>query len=449
LDSLDVRSSIEAVKAMGAHVKLNPDGQGGLTGYITGTTGIPGVDRDSEGATGDATGGSGKNHLEIDCGNSGTTARLLMGILASYDTISILSGDESLSMRPMGRVIRPLMKMGAIINRADGQCRACQGKPADALPLVVRGTSGLKGICYETPMASAQVKTAILLAGLRACGETCVSEPYKSRDHTERMLPAYGVPVCVSDLSVTVRGGARLKACDVAVPGDPSSAAFALVAAALTPGSDITAKGVSLNPTRIGFINVMSRMGCDVSVRENNMFGSEPIGDVRVAFQSGIKAATVAASEVPSLIDEVPCLALLAACASGISVFQGVGELRVKESNRFDAIIGGLGALGFRAWGDGDDIYVEGKGAMQDGMGRSGHGDGSRGTADAIAGHGDGSRGTADAMAHIDAKSDHRLAMTWIIAARSLGIDLDITGSESIAISYPGFTDDLEGLSER
>jgi len=396
------------VQALGAKAEL-ADGVGGLSGHIVGWG---------------AAGPSIAEGAQIDCGNSGTTARLLLGLLSGYDLRCVLSGDESLSRRPMGRVALPLAKMGAAIQPPALRCVAC-GKNQDTLPLQVVGRGGgggrgsLKAIRYASPVASAQVKSAILLAGQRAKGTTSVSEPYLSRDHTERLLPAFGVEVGAEGLTASIEGGqqATAPAAALEVPGDPSSAAFLLVAAALAPGSEVAVEGVLLNPTRTGFVQVLQRMGADLALEPDPgwQLGSETVGSIRVRYRKGLAATTVEPAEVPALIDELPILALAATAAAGTTVFKSVGELRVKESDRLAAIIDGLTAIGAKAWAAGDDLHVQGQAPDRQGVRLTTHG-------------------------------DHRLAMTWAVARAVFALDLELDDPGCIAVSYPGFFKDLEAL---
>jgi 3-phosphoshikimate 1-carboxyvinyltransferase len=402
LDSFDVRSTLGVIEALGAHVDLNAETDGsGLSGTITGW-GLAGPCPPAD---------------VLQCGNSGTTARLLLGVLSGYGITACLTGDESLSKRPMNRVILPLSQMGARFAPPDASCENGASKPLGTLPLTVCGSDSLKAIDYESPVASAQVKSAVLLAGLHAQGTTSVTEPYRSRNHTELLLPAYGVKLAVDGLRVSIDGGQGLQASDCEVPGDPSSAAFLLVAAALIPGSELTVRNVLLNETRTGFLAVMRRMGADIAIEisNNGRLGGEQTGDVTLRYREGLVATVVEAHEVPALIDEVPILALLATAAQGTTVFKQVGELRVKESDRLAAVIDGLVALGCEARSVGDDLFVT-------------------------------CAPPRLATASLATHGDHRLAMTWSIAARAFDLDLDIDGLESAGVSYPGFFDDLGRL---
>ena len=442
LDSDDVRSTIAAVRALGADVSLAP-GEGGLEGEVRGIGGgsplsaappqhvseIPfcpfaggaAAAADAEDA---AVIPMPSQTLEIDCGNSGTTARLLMGVLAGLGADAVISGDESLSTRPMERVMGPLRLMGARFECEGGHLPVhAVGRDGAA------GTDGadgaLHGVSYASPQASAQVKSAVLLAGLYAEGTTSVTEPARSRDHTERLLPLFGAEVDVADDGLTsrVRGGQRLCAHDVEVPGDPSSAAFAAVAAALAEGSSVRICGVAVNPTRAGAFEVLAEMGADVSYADERLVGAEPVADVAVEFSPELRAVRVAADRVPTLVDEVCVLSLAAAAADGESVFCGVGELRVKESDRLAAVTEGLGRLGVRAWAEGDDLHIAGTGSPA-----------------ALAGSLRGKR------VAFETRHDHRLAMTWGTAALALGFEAVLDDAECVSVSWPGFEADLASL---
>lgn len=388
LDSADVRATIGAVRALGADVVVESRESGGLRLAVTGW-GAQGPHAPDE---------------PIDCANSGTTARLLMGVLAGWPIEVTLIGDVSLSRRPMRRVADPLETMGASIETA----------PGGTLPATVHG-GDLAGIQYRSPVASAQVKTAILLAGLRATGRTTVFEPALSRDHTERLLPAFGVPVqrLTEGNGASVSGPVDLVACDVSVPADPSSAAFFAVAAALVPGSTVSLPGVSTNPTRNGFVGVLERMGMRLEYRNARRIGAEPVADMVVRHRA-LRATTVLAAEIPSLVDEVPVLALAATAASGTSRFQGVGELRLKESDRLEATADGLHAFGAIVAAGDDWIEVTGPTPL---------------------------RG-----ARVSSLGDHRLAMTWALAGLIAPGETFVEGFSAVEVSYPGFARDLARL---
>jgi len=391
LDSADVRATIRAVADLGAHVELEAQPDGSLAGTVRGwgnSCPLP---------------WSGT----IDCGNSGTTARLLMGVLAGWPAEVTLVGDESLSRRPMRRVTDPLTAMGASYTLTD----------EGTLPAVIHGRASIRTIDYVSPVASAQVKTAVLLAGLRAQGHTSVTEPSLSRDHTERMLPLFGVPVHVDPRTHTaaVDGPVVPKApAEFVVPRDPSSAAFLTVAALLVPGSHVRMPGVSLNPTRSGFLRVVERMGSGLEVVPWPESEGERVGAIVACTARSLTATTVTAKEIASLIDEVPILALLATQVAGETRFEQVGELRVKESDRLAAIVEGLTALGADVREEGDDLVVVGPTPL---------------------------RG-----ATLESLGDHRLAMTWAVAGLVASGPVVVEGFEAIDVSYPGFATDLGGL---
>ncbi len=391
LDSEDVRSTMGAVSSLGARVELHPDEHGGLSGTVAGW----GNSCPTPWGT------------TIDCGNSGTTARLLMGVLAGWPVEVTLTGDESLSKRPMRRVTAPLTEMGATFSGPEG----------GTLPITVHGTATPTALDYASPVASAQVKSAVLLAGLRAFGATCVTEPAPSRDHTERLLPLFGVPVETDAEAhrACVSGPAALSPVgEFVVPRDPSSAAFLACAAVLVPGSAVRLPGISLNKTRTGFLSVLERMGGAVQVVPYPETEHERVGEIEASFSAGLVATTVTAEEVPSLVDEVPILALVASQARGITRFEGVGELRVKESDRLAAIVDGLTALGARAWTEGDTLLVEGPSVL--------------------------------GAATLDSLGDHRLAMTWAVAGLVGGGAVSVERFDAVGVSYPGFLDDLRAL---
>jgi 3-phosphoshikimate 1-carboxyvinyltransferase len=333
----------------------------------------------------------------IDCGNAGTLARLATGLLAFQQGEFTLTGDESLSSRPMTRVAEPLGRMGAHIETTDGR-----------LPLAVKG-SHLNAIDYELPVASAQVKSAILLAGLGAEGRTTVVEPIPTRDHTELMLRAAGVRVTRRPTSVSVDPPQRLSLDRVDVPGDFSSAAPFIVAATIVPESRITIHDLSLNPRRTGLLDVLDRMGARVGILARRKLGEEPVGDVEVR-TAELTATTIDAREVPLLIDELPLFALLAAVARGTSRVRGAEELRHKESDRIEALVDALRAVGARAKGHPDGFEVTGVPTRPRG-------------------------------GRIDARGDHRIAMLGAVAGVASREGVDVQGFESVGVSFPGFHD--------
>jgi 3-phosphoshikimate 1-carboxyvinyltransferase len=339
----------------------------------------------------------------IDAGNSGTTMRLLAGVVAGAPLTVTLTGDASLSRRPMRRVIDPLSAMGARITADDG-------RP----PLVIAG-GALTAIDWRPPVASAQVKSAILLAGLAATGTTRVHEPAGTRDHTERAFPVFGVQIGVSGTTVSVAGGQRPVAPSgtLEVPGDPSSAAVWAAAAAALPGSAVEILGVSLNPRRLAFLDVLRRMGADVEIRGGGEHAGEPIGSLRIAHRRH-EPAVVEAGEVPGIIDELPVLAARAALGAGLEV-AGAAELRVKESDRISALVTGLRALGVRAEERPDGFLVDGAARPTGG--------------------------------EADAAGDHRLVMTFALVALGARGPSRVTGAGAVAVSYPGFARDLAALT--
>ncbi len=340
---------------------------------------------------------------ELDCGNSGTTMRLLSGVLAAWPFLSILTGDSSLRGRPMARVVEPLTRMGARIWGRE------QGRYA---PLAILG-GGLRGIDYSSPVASAQVKSAVLLAGLRAEGRTSVREPEPSRDHTERMLARFGVEVAVRGRDVSVAPAPVLTPCPVRVPGDLSSAAFLIAAALLVEGSRLVVRGVGLNPTRAGFLRVLERSGAPVRVLDLRDQESEPVGDLEVS-HARLRPFTVGAEEVPSLVDEIPILAVLATQAEGTTVIGGAGELRHKESDRLRTMAAGLAAMGAEVEESQDGLRIHGPCALRGGA--------------------------------LSAEGDHRVAMALAVAALVARGATAIEGAEAVDISYPGFFETLYAL---
>jgi 3-phosphoshikimate 1-carboxyvinyltransferase len=337
----------------------------------------------------------------LDCGNSGTTMRMLAGLVAGRPFLSVLTGDDSLVSRPMARVADPLRAMGAAVDGRAGGTLA---------PLVVRG-GALRGVDHRLAVASGQVKTALVLAGLQAEGTTTITEPAPSRDHTERMLTALGAPVVrVSDTVLEVASGAP-RPFDLTIPGDPSSAAFWAVAAAVTSGSDILIEGVSLNPTRVRYLDVLRRMGAVVDVDARGDALGEPWGDVRVA-AAALHGTVIDADE--GLIDEIPALAVAAAYASGVTQIRGAAELRVKESDRIATVTAMLHELGVEAEATADGFVV-----------RGGHPHPGR----------------------VDSAGDHRIAMAGVIAANAVSGESVVTGCTAVATSYPEFFADFERLT--
>jgi 3-phosphoshikimate 1-carboxyvinyltransferase len=328
--------------------------------------------------------------------------RVLSGILAGRPFLSVLTGDSSLRQRPMARVVEPLRAMGAHVDGRD------DGRFA---PLSIRGAA-LRGMRHELPVASAQVKSALLLAGLQADGTTEVVSPALSRDHTERMLAAFGAPISVDGLTVSVSAGAP-GPFELVVPGDPSSAAFFAVAAAITPGSEVVLEDVCLNPTRIAFVDVLRRMGAEIELIVQGERAGEPVGDV-VVRAAALHATVIEGDEVPSLLDEVPALAIAAAFADGVTEFRDAAELVVKESNRIATINQELAQLGVGCEPLPDGLVIRG-GSPRPGLLKS---------------HG-----------------DHRVAMAAAVAANALDGATTVRGWQSVASSYPEFLDDLAALT--
>jgi 3-phosphoshikimate 1-carboxyvinyltransferase len=337
----------------------------------------------------------------LDCGNSGTTMRLMSGVLAAHPFGATLFGDASLSRRPMRRVIAPLTEMGARF----------AASPGDRPPIVVRG-GALQALHFQPEVASAQVKSAVLLAGLHAAGVTTVTEPAPTRDHTERALEAFGAPAAIDGRRVSVTGGRRLRARDLRVPGDISSAAFPAVAAAVLPGSDVTIEGVGLNPSRAAILDLLRRFGAVVEAQVTERDAGEPVGHIRVRY-GALDRVEIEPEEVPLVIDELPVLAALATFGGGLSV-SGAGELRVKESDRISALVGGLRTMGADADERPDGFTIRPSRRLTGGA--------------------------------VDAHGDHRLAMAFAIAALGATGPTTIDGSEVVSVSYPGFFADLDRL---
>lgn len=376
LKSSDTLSTLEAFKKLG--VSINEPDTGEIVVEGRGLYGLK------------------EPEAVIDCVNSGTTMRLLSGLLSGNPFFSVLEGDESLSLRPMGRVIRPLREMGAqIMARKDNMYP----------PLAIRG-GGLSAIRYEMPIASAQVKSSIILAGLYANGETEVLEPLKSRDHTERMLKAYGADIEFNGSGIKIRPGTELSGIELEVPNDFSSAAFFMVAAAIVEGSELTVKSVGINQTRTGFLDVLMKMGADIEVLDKREVSGEPVADICVR-HSNLRAIEVNEETIPSLIDEFPVLCVIAACANGITRIRGASELRVKECDRIRAMAEGLMRMGVDVEELADGLVINGEAALKG--------------------------------ARINSFGDHRVAMAFSIAALVTEGETVIEDAQVVDISFPEF----------
>ena len=384
--SADTEATVRAMRALGVDIDDVADDELLIAGV-----GLRGLQ---------ATGGP------VDCANAGTLIRLLAGILAGQDGRFELTGDESLRARPMERIAEPLRRMGAHVETADGHA-----------PVVVEGSTALHGIEYALPVASAQVKSAVLLAGLNATGATTVVEPAPTRDHTELMLEAAGVRVRRRPASVTIEPPAALRLGEVDVPGDFSSAAPLLAAAALVPGSDVTVHGLGLNPRRTGLLDVLERMGARVAVFNRRRSAGEAVGDVQVE-HAQLVATEIRADEVPLLVDELPLVALLGCQAHGETVVRGAAELRVKESDRIEAVTDGLQASGARIHSREDGWTVTGVPTRLRG-------------------------------GRVDARGDHRIAMLGAVAGLASREGVEVEGAGTVAVSFPGFYDLLDSLVRR
>lgn len=339
---------------------------------------------------------------DLDLGNSGTSIRLLSGLLAGQAFSSVLTGDASLCGRPMGRVIDPLTLMGADVQGVQG------GRP----PLRIAGGCELRGIHYDLPMASAQVKSCVLLAGLYGQGRTSVTEPAPTRDHTERMLRGFGYEVKNENGVISLEGGGKLDATDIDVPADISSATFFLVAASIAPGSDLLLTHVGINPTRTGVLNILSLMGADITLKNEREVGGEPVADIQVRY-APLQGIEIPEDQVPLAIDEFPALFIAAACAEGRTVLRGAQELRVKESDRIAAMAEGLTTLGITNEVLDDGIVIEG-GTLGGGVIHTFH--------------------------------DHRIAMSFAIAALRAEQEIRILDCDHVATSFPGFDALARGL---
>jgi len=383
LEAEDVMATAQAVAALGAEVERS-------NGAVA--------------VKGQGVGGLRAPPAALDFGNSGTGSRLMLGVVAGHDMQVEFTGDASLRRRPMGRVLAPLAAMGLQTDADEDHA---------TLPLVVRGTCDLLPIVYDLPVPSAQVKSAVLLAGLHAPGRTTVVEPVAARDHTERMLIYFGAEISVEDRgagarAVTVGGDAELHGASIAVPGDPSSAAFMIAASLISPGSDIVVEGVLLNPTRSGFIQTLREMGASVEVLDRRDEGGEPVGDLRVR-TSALKGVRVPPDRAPTMIDEYPVLACLAAFAEGETRMEGLAELKVKESDRLAATVAGLAACGVSARIEGDDLIVAGRGEVKGG-------------------------------GLVETHMDHRIAMAFLTLGLGARAPVTVDDTSMIATSFPDFT---------
>jgi 3-phosphoshikimate 1-carboxyvinyltransferase len=396
LDSADTRSTLKAVAAVGAEVREGErDEHGGLFVEVEGI------------------GLRGARPAEIDVGNAGTLLRIMPGWLAGQPEGDwTLDGDESIRRRPVDRIVEPLRQMGGEVD-----CRE------ERLPPLRVSGSPLRGIDYEMPVASAQVKSCLLLAGLLAGGETTIHEPASSRDHTERMLAGAGAHLERSGETVTISPAERLESGDVPVPGDFSSAAFFVVAALLVPGSELSLREVGINRNRIGLLSILSRMGVEMggahegeramTVHEIREPGPEPIASLNVR-HIPLRGASVTAEDVPGAIDELPLVALLGCFAEGETIVSGAEELRRKESDRISGVVKGLASLGAEIEARPDGFAVRGAGGLRGGT--------------------------------LDARGDHRMAMLGAVAGLASKEGVEVEGFEAVAISYPGFERDLRGL---
>ena len=340
---------------------------------------------------------------KLDCGNSGTTMRLISGVLAAQAFSSVLTGDASLSKRPMRRVLDPLRKMGANIRAKDD----------NFAPLHIEPCANLHAIEWKSSVASAQVKSCVLLAGLFCDGKTVVQEPVLSRDHSERMLATLGVQLQRKGTRVSLQGRQKLGALHLTVPADFSSAAFFIVAALMVPGSNLVLKEVNLNPTRSGMLKVLKRMGAKILIRNQRQNDGEPIADIVVRY-SALKATNVSAQEIPAMIDEVPVIALLATQAQGVTTIRGAEELRVKESNRLEAMAKNLSKMGAKIRETKDGLRIEGKTILKGAV--------------------------------VQSYDDHRIAMALAVAAQIAEGKTTIQNAECTHISFPSFYQDLNNL---
>jgi 3-phosphoshikimate 1-carboxyvinyltransferase len=394
LDGVDVLATAHALQKLG--VEVNRTGEGAWSVHGVGVGGL------AEPAD------------VLDMGNAGTGARLMMGLLAGHPFTSIMTGDGSLRSRPMARVMTPLAKMGATFT----------GRSGNRLPAAITGTRDLLPLTYASPVASAQVKSAILLAGLHAQGTTTVTEPLASRDHTERMLTHMGAQVASEagadgSLTVSITGRPELRPSSFLVPADPSSAAFPVAAAAATEGSRVLVQGVCVNPLRTGLFTTLEEMGARIARQDERTVGGETVADLLV--EGGpLAGVDVPEGRAPSMIDEYPVLSVVAALASGTTRMRGLGELRVKESDRLATMAEGLAACGATVEVEGDDLIV----------------------------HGSGGRPLPGGVT-LDAKLDHRIAMSFLVLGGLAKEPVAVLGAEAILTSFPGFVELMNGLGAR
>lgn len=382
LEGEDALATVAAFRAMGVTIEGPDDGK--VTIHGVGLQGLRAPE------------------VDLDLGNSGTSIRLLSGLLAGQSFDTVLTGDASLCGRPMGRVMDPLALMGALIQGEEG------GRP----PLRITGGQSLQSIHYDLPMASAQVKSCVLLAGLYSQGRTSVTEPAPTRDHTERMLRGFGYDVKNDDGVISLEGGGDLRATDIDVPADISSAAFFLVAASIAPGSDLLLTHVGINPTRTGVLNILKLMGADITLKHEREVGGEPVADIHVRY-APLKGIEIPQDQVPLAIDEFPALFIAAACAQGRTVLRGAQELRLKESDRIAAMAEGLTTLGIANEVLEDGIIIDG-GTPGGGV--------------------------------IHTYHDHRIAMSFAIAALRAESEISVLDCDHVATSFPGFDSLARGL---
>jgi 3-phosphoshikimate 1-carboxyvinyltransferase len=380
LEAEDVMATARAVEALGA--------------TVTQGNGVFEV-------LGQGVGGLRAPQAPLDFGNSGTSSRLMFGVVAGHDMCATFTGDASLCRRPMGRVLAPLTTMGLQVEGA-----------SETLPLAVRGTPDILPVVYDLPVPSAQVKSSILLAGLHAPGCTTVNEPLTTRDHTERMLSFFGAELKIEDLdagarAITVSGDAELEGRAFQVPGDPSSAAFIIAAALVCPRSEVMIEGVLMNPTRVGLLETLREMGAEIEFLDLRNEGGEPVGDLRVK-AGPLHGVRVPPERAPSMIDEYPTLAVIAAFAEGETRMEGLAELKVKESDRLAATAAGLAACGVEARVEGDDLIVNGRGDVKGG-------------------------------GMVEAHMDHRIAMAFLVLGLGADTPVAVDDTSMIATSFPGF----------